>query len=61
MKTARIIVDVDKGELQLIAQNEEVTFHLFGGLKNSNAGEECVQKDGSKRDFYLEINRCQAR
>jgi len=61
MKTARIIVDVDKGELQLRAQNEEVTFHLFGGLKNFNAGEECVQNDGSKRDFHLEINRRKAR
>jgi len=32
MKTTRIIIDVDKGELQLRAQNEEVTFHLFDGL-----------------------------
>jgi len=32
MKTARIIVDVDKGELQLRAQDEEVTFNLFDGL-----------------------------
>jgi len=39
----------------------EVTFHLFGGLKKFNTGEECVQKDGSKRDFHLEINRRQAR
>ena len=56
MKTARIIVDVDKGELQ----DQEVTLNLFYGLKNFNAGEECVQK-GSKRDFNLEINRRQAR
>jgi len=33
MKTVRIIVDVDKGELQVRAQNDEVTFHLFDGLK----------------------------
>ena len=61
MKTARIIVDVDKWELQLRAQNEETTFNLFGGLKNLNSGEECVEKDGLKRDFHLEINRRQAR
>jgi len=56
MKTARIIVDVVKGELQLGAQNEEVTFHLFYGLKNFKA-EECVQKDATKGVFHLEINR----
>ena len=61
MKTVRIIVDVDKGELQLRAQNEKVTFHLFGGLKSFNVGEECVEKHESKRDFHLEINRRQAR
>ena len=61
MKTARIIVDVDKEELQVRTQNEEVTLNLFYGLKYFNAGKECVHKDGSKRDFHLEINRCQAR
>jgi len=39
MKTTRIIVDVDKGEIQLRALDEEVTFNLFYGLKNFNAGE----------------------
>ena len=33
-----MIVDVDKGELQLRVQDEEVTFNLFDGLKNFNAG-----------------------
>ena len=56
MKIARIIVDVDKGELQFRAQNEEVTFHL-----SEKAGEECVQKDVTKGVFHLEINRRQAR
>ena len=44
MKTARIIVDVDKEELQVRTQDEEVTLNLFGGLKNFNVGEECVQR-----------------
>ena len=61
MKTVRIIVDVDKGELQVRTQDEEVTLNLFYGLKNFNAGEECVQKDGTKGVFHLEINRRQAR
>ena len=61
MKTARIIVDVDKGELQVRTQDEEVTLNLFYGLKNFNAGEECVQNDATKRVVHLEINRRQAR
>jgi len=61
MKTARITVDVHKGELQVKTQDEEVTLNLFYGLKNFNAAEECVSRDGSKRDFHLEINRHQAR
>jgi len=61
MKTVRIIVDVDKGELQLRAQNEEVTFNLFYGLKIFNAGEDFVQKDVTKGVVHLEINRRQSR
>ena len=61
MKTARIIVDVDKGELQVRTQDEEVTLNLFYGLKNFKAGEEFVQKDATKGVFHLEINRRQAR
>ena len=34
MKTARIIVDVDKGELQVRTQDKEVILNLFYGLKN---------------------------
>jgi len=45
METDRIIVDVDKGEVQLSAQDEEVTFNLFDGLKYFNAGEEFEQKE----------------
>ena len=42
MKTARIIVDVDKGKLQVRTQNKEVTLNLFYGLKNFNPGKEFV-------------------
>jgi len=42
MKTTRIIVDVDKGEIQLRAQDKEVIFNLFNGLKNFNAWEDFV-------------------
>jgi len=42
MKIARIIFNVDKGELQVRTQNEEVTLNLFYGLKNFSVGKECV-------------------
>jgi len=61
MKTGRIIVDVDKGALQVRTQDEEVTLNIFDGLKNFKAGEECVQKDATKGVFHLETNRCKAR
>jgi len=61
MKIARIIVDVDKGELQVRTQDEEVTLNLFYGLINFKVGEECVQRDATKGVFHLEINRRQAR
>ena len=51
MKTARIIVDVDKGELQVRTQDEEVTLNLLYGLKNFKAGEECVQRM-QQREFF---------
>jgi len=56
MKTAKVIVDVDKGELQLRARDEEVTFSLFYGLKIFNAGEEFVQMNVTKGVIHLEIN-----
>jgi len=48
-------------ELQVRAQNEEVTFNLFDSLKNFNAGEKCIPKDATKEVFHLKINRRQAR
>jgi len=51
MKTARIIIDVDKGKLNLRAQDDVVTFNLFYDLKSSNAGKKCLQKDTPKESF----------
>ena len=53
MKTARIIVDVDKGELQLRVQEEEVTFNLFYGLKNFNAGGNAYKRMQQREFFTL--------
>jgi len=52
MKTARIIIDVDKGKIKVRTQDDEVTFNLFYYLKNFNAGKECLQKDTPKKAFY---------
>jgi len=60
-KTARIIIDLDKGECQVRSQDDVVTFNLFYGLKIFNVGGECIQKDATKGVVPPEINRCQAR
>ena len=57
INTVRIIIDVDKAEFQARDQNEEVTFNIFDGLKNFNAGEECIQKDATKGVVHIEINK----
>jgi len=51
METARIIIDVDEGELQVRVQDDEVTFNPFNGLKNSNAWKEYSQRDATKGAF----------
>jgi len=51
MKTVIIIVDVDEGKLKAKAQDDEVTFYLFDGLKNSNAWKKCLQRDTTKEVF----------
>ena len=48
MKTARIIVDVDKGELRVKAQNEEVIFNLSDDVNKCNAGKDGLQEDAPK-------------
>jgi len=33
-KTARVIIDVDKGKLKVYAQDEEVSFDIFEAMKH---------------------------
>jgi len=33
MKTAKVIIDVDKGQLKVCVQDEEVSFNVFEAMK----------------------------
>jgi len=50
MKTAKVIVDVDKGELKVRSLDEEVRFNLFDDVTNwitdKNGRQEEISKDG---------------
>jgi len=48
MKIARVIVDVDKGKLKVRAQDDEVTFNVFYGLKHYNTGKDCLKTYATK-------------
>ena len=36
MKTAKVIIDVDKGKLKVCVENEEVSFNVFEAMKHPN-------------------------
>jgi len=46
--TWQVIVDVDEGKLKVRAQDDDVTFNVFGGLKHSNTGKDCLKIDAAK-------------
>ena len=45
MKTAKVIIDVDKGKLKVCAQDEEVSFDVFEAMKHSSDAKECFRVD----------------
>jgi len=45
MKTAKFIIDVDKGKLKVCVQDEEVSFNVFEAMKYSNYQTECFRVD----------------
>jgi len=45
MKTAKIIIDVDKGELKVCVQDEEVSFDVFEAMKHPSGARECFRVD----------------
>jgi len=45
MKTAKVIIDVDKGKLKVCAQDEEVRFDVFEAMKHSSGAKEYFRVD----------------
>jgi len=45
MKTAKVIIDVDKGKLKVCVENEEVSFNVFEAMKHPNDKRDCFRLD----------------
>ena len=45
MKTAKVMIDVDKGKLKLCVQDEEVSFNVFDAMKHPSDAKECFRMD----------------
>ena len=45
MKTAKVIIDVDKGKLKVCVENEEVSFNFFEAMKHPNDKKDCLRLD----------------
>ena len=54
MKTAKVIVDVDKGELRVRSHDEEVRFNLFDNVTNCIVDKNGRQEEISKDDEQME-------
>ena len=45
MKTAKVIIVVDKGKLKVCVENEEVSFNVFEAMKHPNDKRDCFRLD----------------
>ena len=54
MKTAKVILDVDKGEVRVRSQEDEVRFNLFDDVTNYIADKDGRQKEISKDGEQME-------
>ena len=45
MKTARVMIDVDKGKLKVCVQDEEVSFNVFDAMKHPLDAKGCFRLD----------------
>ena len=45
MKTAKVIIDVDKGKLKVCVENEEVSFNVFEAMKHPKDTKRCFRID----------------
>jgi len=55
MKTAKVIIDVDKGKLKVCVEDEEVSFNVFEAMKHPNDKKDCFRLDV----IYEEYSRVQ--
>jgi len=53
MKTARVIVDMDKGELRVQSQEDEVRFNLFNDVT------ECIADKNGRQEEVIPITEKQ--
>jgi len=60
LKTAKVIIDVDKGRLKVCAQDEEVNFNVFEAMKYSNDHKECFRVDMIAAEPLMTLIMCQA-
>jgi len=60
MKTAKLIIDVDKGRLKVCDQDEEVSFNVFEATKYSNDQKECFRVDVIVDEPLMTLIRRQA-
>jgi len=45
MKTAKVIIDVDKGKVKICVADEEVSFNVFEAMKHPNEKKDCFKLD----------------
>jgi len=45
MKTAKVIIDVDKGKLKICVTDEDVSFNVFEAMKHPNDKKDCFRLD----------------
>jgi len=45
MNTAKVVIDVDKGKLNVCVENEEVSFNVFEAMKHPNDKKDCFGLD----------------
>jgi len=60
MKTAKVIIDVDKGKLKVCVIDEEISFNVFEAMKYSNDHKECFRVDTNVVEPSMMLIRRQA-
>jgi len=51
MKTAKLIIDMDKGKLKVCVENEEVSFNVFEAMKHPYDKKDCFRLDVFNEEY----------